>query len=468
MGKQAAQNGGRGSGKGGRGGGGKNNRTVDAAALGLGGTPPTPATTSIVQPTANPTSAVPGMDPNLMSMLAMAQAFNGGQQQGQTMNVAFSQAQLLQVMQAVQANNAAQQAAEEAARDKALADEVAKAVAEKDAEIEALRKENLKKKARNPADEHEESDEEEEEDEEPQPLTKNQLKRARRKKFLADNVSSKQTLQAQLAAARAEAELAQHKAMLLESTVANLKSEVGNEGADGEQSSTRSKTDLHNKITHAEEQARLSTPQKEELDVLIAAHLASIQAPNVDSKKVEQPDHAGVSKPKVSFAPQAKYKSLGERIAARKGSTSTDSGTEQEGSLAKKKLVLQMLDNCLGKTNDGKPLDTTETPADEDIADMDETVQVLVLPWKQLTGKILGTAKTELVEGLGNKYGIHMASNNPEEFLQVALFNMAWHEVYVEDEPEYPEMVGYHAATAKPAKSEAKKAKTRGEKKKKK
>ena len=45
---------------------------------------------------------------------------------------------------------------------------------------------------------------------------------------------------------------------------------------------------------------------------------------------------------------------------------------------------------------------------------------------------------------------------------------MAWHEVYVEDEPEYPEMVGYHAATAKPAKSEAKKAKTRGEKKKKK
>ena len=48
---------------------------------------------------------------------------------------------------------------------------------------------------------------------------------------------------------------------------------------------------------HAEEQARLSTPQKAELDVLIAAHLASIQAPkDVDPKKVEQPDHAGVPK----------------------------------------------------------------------------------------------------------------------------------------------------------------------------
>ena len=124
-----------------------------------------------------------------------------------------------------------------------------------------------------------------------------------------------------------------------------------------------------------------------------------------------------------------------------------------------------MLDNCLGKTNDGKPLDTTEIPAGEDIADMDETVQVLVLPWKQLTGQVLGTAKTELVEGLGNKYGIHMASNNPEEFLQVALFNMAWHEVYAEVEPEYPELMGYYEATAKPSKGGTGKADTRARKK---
>ena len=96
----------------------------------------------------------------------------------------------------------------------------------------------------------------------------------------------------------------------------------------------------------------------------------------------------------------------------RKGSTSTDSGTEHEGSLAKKKMVLQMLDNCLGKVNTGRPLETTEIPTDEDIADMDETVQVLVLPWKQLTGQILGTAKTELVEGLGNKYGVHITSSS--------------------------------------------------------
>ena len=126
-----------------------------------------------------------------------------------------------------------------------------------------------------------------------------------------------------------------------------------------------------------------------------------------------------------------------------------------------------MLDNCLGKANNGRALDEVEMPTDEDIAELDETLQVLILPWKQLTGQTLGTAKTELVEGLGNKYGIHMASNNPEEFLQLALFNMAWHGVYVEDEPEYPEMVGYHEATAKPAKSEMKKAKTRRNKTKK-
>ena len=98
----------------------------------------------------------------------------------------------------------------------------------------------------------------------------------------------------------------------------------------------------------------------------------------MDPKKVEQPDPTGVSKPKVSFAPKAKHKSLGERIALRKGSTSTDSAsTEHEGSLLKKKMVLQMLDNCLGKINSGKSLEVVETPTDEDIAELDETLQVL-------------------------------------------------------------------------------------------
>ena len=50
------------------------------------------------------------------------------------------------------------------------------------------------------------------------------------------------------------------------------------------------------------------------------------------------------------------------------------------------------------------------------------------------------------MEGLGNTYGIHMASNNPEEFLQMALFNMAWHDVYAELEPEYAELSGYYDA----------------------
>ena len=43
---------------------------------------------------------------------------------------------------------------------------------------------------------------------------------------------------------------------------------------------------------------------------------------------------------------------------------------------------------------------------------------------------------------------------------------MAWHEVYVEAEPEYPELVGYHDATAKPGKGGTGKATTRARKKK--
>ena len=69
--------------------------------------------------------------------------------------------------------------------------------------------------------------------------------------------------------------------------------------------------------------------QKAELEELIAAHLASIQEPaEVETHKVEPLDPAKAPKPKVSFAPKAKYKLLGERIAQRKGSTSTDSVVE--------------------------------------------------------------------------------------------------------------------------------------------
>ena len=68
MGKQAAKKGGQNSGSGGKGGAYKSNKTADAAALGLGGSPSTPlADTSLLQPMANP-SATAGLDPNMMSV----------------------------------------------------------------------------------------------------------------------------------------------------------------------------------------------------------------------------------------------------------------------------------------------------------------------------------------------------------------------------------------------------------------
>ena len=99
--------GGRGGGGAGRGGGGRGNssgKTVDAAALGLSGTTPAPSVSPFVSAGANP-NPIGGMDPNMLSMMAMAGALGGNG--SQNVNVAFSQSQLAQMMQLVQAGNAA-------------------------------------------------------------------------------------------------------------------------------------------------------------------------------------------------------------------------------------------------------------------------------------------------------------------------------------------------------------------------
>ena len=101
--------GGRSGGGAGRGGGGRGNpkkseKTVDAAALGLSGATPAPPTMIPWSAGANP-NPTGGMDPNMLSMLAMAGALGNG---SQNVNVAFSQQQLAQMMQLVQAGNVAQ------------------------------------------------------------------------------------------------------------------------------------------------------------------------------------------------------------------------------------------------------------------------------------------------------------------------------------------------------------------------
>ena len=76
MGKPKGGN--RGGGGAGRGGGGRGNssgKTVDAAALGLSGATPAPSVT----PFSAGASPIPigGMDPNMLSMMAMAGALGG-------------------------------------------------------------------------------------------------------------------------------------------------------------------------------------------------------------------------------------------------------------------------------------------------------------------------------------------------------------------------------------------------------
>ena len=70
-------------------------KTVDAAALGLGGATPAPSMLPL-SAGANP-NPVGGMNPNMLSMMAMAGALGNG---SQNVNVAFSQQQLVQMTHA--------------------------------------------------------------------------------------------------------------------------------------------------------------------------------------------------------------------------------------------------------------------------------------------------------------------------------------------------------------------------------
>ena len=142
------QKGGKGGGGAGRGGGGRGSsskkQTVDAAALGLSGATPAPPMIPW-SAGANP-NPIGGMDPNMLSMMAMAGALGGNG--SQNVNVAFSQSQLAQMMQLVQAGNAAQQANADAAKAKEMEEIIAKATKEKTDKIAALEaKINQKKKA---------------------------------------------------------------------------------------------------------------------------------------------------------------------------------------------------------------------------------------------------------------------------------------------------------------------------------
>ena len=107
MGKPKGGRGGGGAGRGGGGRGKSSGKTVDAAALGLSGTTPAPSVSPFLSAGANP-NPIGGMDPNMLSMMAMAGALGNG---AQNVNVAFSQQQPVQMMQLVhcdvQAGNAA-------------------------------------------------------------------------------------------------------------------------------------------------------------------------------------------------------------------------------------------------------------------------------------------------------------------------------------------------------------------------
>ena len=131
-----------GAGPGGRGNGAQDKKkTVDAAALGLSGATPAPSMLP-VSAGANP-NPVGGMDPNMISMMAMAGALGNG---SQNVNVAFSQQQLVQMMQLVQAGNSAQQASAEVEKTKLLDEAVAKATQDQTAKIATLEAKQLEQK----------------------------------------------------------------------------------------------------------------------------------------------------------------------------------------------------------------------------------------------------------------------------------------------------------------------------------
>ena len=52
---------------------------------------------------------------------------------------------------------------------------------------------------------------------------------------------------------------------------------------------------------------------------------------------------------------------------------------------------------------------------------------------QQLKDGSYGKVKTQLVEDLvqGNKFGIHRNSSDPEEFMQVVAYNLAWWEIFI-------------------------------------
>ena len=109
---------------------------------------------------------------------------------------------------------------------------------------------------------------------------------------------------------------------------------------------------------------------------------------------------------------------------------------------------MQVLESSLAKLNKGKALDSVAMPDDEDLEELEESVSVLLAPFDGLAKERYGTAVTELVEGLGNKYGVHMESNCPQQFMNVVLYNMIWNKVYVEDEPMFAELQGFKAVKA--------------------
>ena len=204
-----------GAGPGGRGNGAQDKKkTVDAAALGLSGATPAPSMLP-VSAGANP-NPVGGMDPNMISMMAMAGALGNG---SQNVNVAFSQQQLVQMMQLVQAGNAAQQATAEAEKAKLLDEAIAKATHEKQSRITDLEA-KLKSKKTTEADQSEADTEPDEgEDDDGNAIVKasrGQKRKAKVQNKMALAQTEKAELEIELAKARAETEIAKQKATQME------------------------------------------------------------------------------------------------------------------------------------------------------------------------------------------------------------------------------------------------------------
>ena len=167
----------------------------------------------------------------------------------------------------------------------------------------------------------------------------------------------------------------------------------------------------------------------------------------------------------VRLAPTTKYKDMAARIEAKKGIiVPLDGDTDQREAQSKVKKVMQVLDSSLAKLNKGKPLGSVAMPDDEDLEELEESATVLLSPFNELAKERYGTAVTELVEGLGNKYGVHMETNCPRQFMLVVLYNMVWQKVYVENEPMFAELQGLKALKAVAGTRESSRAKATNKK----